>query len=255
MRRKRIPLGVVIFSIGAIMLATSLVLNYLLDSDGDQDNLLTDSLAETQLGLEENASSSLGVTDSESGQDSVSGQAAVDAEKASPIEGGGTSLAIEPSSPVVVHLVIPDLGVDTIVTAVSLLPLGVAEQGNFQLQNYDQGLDESVVIEGLPTGPAGDSMIEPGTAYHDLLNDLIDLDDDAQIFIYDLSQIQANNLNQQIALPTNVEPIEIRLEDAHWVVPAFDNQTMIITCWQCGLDSWNILYVEIPPANQESPES
>jgi hypothetical protein len=237
------------------MLATSLLAYYLLDSDGAQDNRLTDSLAETQLGLEENASSLLGATDSESGQDTLPGQAPVDAEKASPIEGGGTSLAVEPSSPVVVHLVIPDLGVDTIVTAVGLLPVGVVDQGNFQLQNYYQGLDESVIVDGLPTGPAGDSMVVPGTSYHDLLSDLIDLEDDTQIYVYDLSQIQVNNLNRQMALPTNGEPIEIRLEDAHWVVPTFDNQTMIITCWQCGLDSWNILYVEIPPANQESPES
>jgi hypothetical protein len=246
MKRKRIPAGVVILSIGAIVLATSLVINYLQDVGREEGAGVNGRIAQTPTDLGDKSRPAPNLTGAERETDSMSGSTPDREDGPLGEATGGMISPEEPSSPFALHLVIPDLGIDTLVSSIGVVP---SENEDLQSEStdktYDAGEGQSEIGRYF-AGSVVDSTFAPGSENYDLIRNLIGLENDVQIIVYDLSQAQFAAFNEQSLIPVHGKPLELKLDGANWVIPGLDDQATIIACWQCGKDSVNVLYVALP---------
>jgi LPXTG-site transpeptidase (sortase) family protein len=162
------------------------------------------------------------------------------------------SLAEAPTSPGTsdsrrpYKLVIPSLDIDVEVSRVSLVPQEKDGQRVFQWQvpaGYQVGWHENSALLGQP----GNTVLNGhNNVYGEVFRNLIDLSIGESIVIHDAVSAHTYEVVQKEILPERGQPISVRRLNARWIEPTRDERITLITCWPYATNSHRLVVIAKP---------
>ena len=150
------------------------------------------------------------------------------------------------------RLVIPKLGVDAPVSRVRLVPREEDGRKYSQWQvpkSNEVGWHET----SAPLGQPGNTVINGhNNIYGAVFRDLIDLEIGEEIILYDSNGSHVYQVTHQELMPENGQPLNLRLDNARWILPTSDERITIVTCWPYTTNSHRLVVIAKPIGNSGS---
>ncbi|MBE2220435.1 MAG: sortase [Anaerolineae bacterium] len=156
------------------------------------------------------------------------------------------ALEQEPLTGSPVRIVIPAIDLDAPVERIGVE--AVVHDG----QTYYQWLVPEEYVAGWHENSA--RLGQPGNTvlngHHnvngEVFRDLVDLEEGDELIMYDENQAYTYRVTTKEILPERGQPIEVRLENAHWIAPTEDERITLITCWPYTDNSHRLVVVAEP---------
>lgn len=230
-----IPVGLVIMSVGIIVVFTAVIAYFILTQVSPQtitriSPAALPAAAENDLALlpetplEENGDNI--VTLSESDQTYVFGQPE--------------------------RLVIPQLDVDAPVSSIGLAQVISKDKTYYQWQvpaAYQAGWHNT----SAPLGEVGNTVLNGHHNIHgEIFRDLADLEIGDEIFLYDQTTVHTYTVSLVEILPERDQPLAVRLKNAEWIAPTEDERVTLVTCWPYEDNSHRLMVVAVPAETEKA---
>ena len=153
------------------------------------------------------------------------------------------------------RIVIPSIGLDADVSAVSL------ERVNIEGQIYSQwDVPDGRVVgwhdTSAPLGLPGNTVFN---GHHNVnghvFGDLVDVEIGDAIRIEAMDTVGLNyTVVQTMLLPEEGRPLEERLENARWLLPSHDERITLVTCWPPNGRTHRLVVVALPADHVEAAQ-
>jgi sortase A len=144
------------------------------------------------------------------------------------------------------RLVIPDLDIDAPVKSVGLAAIEENGQDFFQWQ-VPGGYEVGWHMTSAPLGQAGNTVLNGHNNIHgEVFRDLIDLEIGSEVIVYDAAQPYRYVVSQKEVVPENDQPLSVRLENARLIGSTEDERITLISCWPYLTNSQRVLVVAKP---------
>ncbi len=144
------------------------------------------------------------------------------------------------------RLVIPSIGLDAPVSSIGLSPVEINEETFYQWQvpqDYRAGWHNT----SARLGQVGNTVLN---GHHNIAGEvfryLIDLEEGNEIIIYDNDQEYTYQVSQIELLPERGQSVEVRQENAQWILPTDDERITLVTCWPYEDNSHRLVVVAKP---------
>jgi sortase A len=148
------------------------------------------------------------------------------------------------------RIVIPSIDVDAPVSPVSWQTIVVdgKEQAAWEvLDMYAAGWHES----SAPLGVPGNTVLNGhNTTYGEVFRDLYTLDAGDEIVVYSGDTPHTYAVSEVLILPEAGQPLEVRIENARYVLPTDDERLTLVTCHPYGSLQNRLIVIAYP--NDES---
>lgn len=149
------------------------------------------------------------------------------------------------------RIVIPSIEVDAPVIDVSLAAIESAGQTYYQWQvpeAYEVGWHNT----SAPLGQPGNTVLNGHHNIHgEVFGRLVDLEVGSEIVVYDKTESHRYLVADVQILPERDQPLEVRQENASWIQPTDDERITLVTCWP-HTDNTHRLIVVAYPAESSS---
>lgn len=152
------------------------------------------------------------------------------------------------------RIVIPSIGLDAPVKAVHMQEVE-AHDGNTYLQwtapyEFAAGWHDT----SAALGEFGNLVLN---GHHNLAGEVFreihTLEDGAQIFVYSGEQAFVYKVGLNLLLKERFQPVEVRLQNAQWILPSQDTRLTLITCWPYESNTHRVVIVALPSETREIP--
>lgn len=144
------------------------------------------------------------------------------------------------------RLEIPSLDVDVAIQRVGLVPITSGGQEFLQWavpSGYEVGWHESSAALGTP----GNTVLNGhNNIYGEVFRDLIDLAVGEELIIHDAVGAHVYQVEQQELLEENGQPLSVRLANARWIEPTSDERVTLVSCWPYATNSHRLIVVAKP---------
>lgn len=144
------------------------------------------------------------------------------------------------------HIVIPVIGVDAPVIPVSWQTIEVdgQEQAAWEvLDMYGAGWHET----SAPLGVAGNTVLNGhNTTNGEVFRDLYTLEAGDVITVYSDDTPYAYAVAEVLILPEADQPLEVRLENARYILPTEDERLTLVTCHPYGSLRYRLIVIAYP---------
>lgn len=162
------------------------------------------------------------------------------------------ALEQEPQGGKPIRIVIPAIDLDAPVADIGAEPV---IQGN---QTYYQWLVPNDYMAGWHNNSA--RLGQPGNTvlnghhnvYGEVFRDLVDLEEGDEIFMYDEEQEYEYRVTVTEIVPERGQDLAVRLENAQWMAPTEDERITLITCWPYTDNSHRLIVVAEPIGTRRS---
>jgi LPXTG-site transpeptidase (sortase) family protein len=150
------------------------------------------------------------------------------------------------------RLIIPNLGVDSPVRPVGLVPVERNGQRFLQWEvpnDYHVGWHTS----SAPLGQPGNTVLNGHNNIHgEVFRDLIKIEAGHRIIVYDNVRAYEYVVQKKVLLQENGQPISARLMNARWIEPTFDERLTLVSCWPYATNDHRLVVVAMPLDGQAS---
>lgn len=150
------------------------------------------------------------------------------------------------------RIVIPTIGLDAPVSGIGLAPLEINGETYYQWQvpdDYRVGWHNT----SARLGEIGNTVLN---GHHNIngevFKDLVEVKEGDEITIYDNETPFTFTVSQVELLPERDQPLEVRQENAQWILPTEDERITIITCWPYEDNTHRLVVVAEPATTDES---
>ena len=144
------------------------------------------------------------------------------------------------------RLVIPDLGVDAPIRAVSVALVEQNGRNVFQWQvpiGYEVGWHNT----SAPLGQAGNTVWNGHNSIHgEVFRDLVDLEIGSEVILYDAERSYHYAVSVIELAPENDQPLSVRLENARLIETTLDERITLVSCWPYSSNSQRIMVIATP---------
>lgn len=144
------------------------------------------------------------------------------------------------------RLEIPSLNVDVAIRRVGLVPVSSGGQEYFQWavpNGFEVGWHES----SAPLGTPGNTVLNGhNNIYGEVFRDLIDLAVGEELIVHDSEGAHIYRVEQQELLAENGQPLSVRLENARWIEATVDERITLVSCWPYATNSHRLIVVATP---------
>ncbi len=144
------------------------------------------------------------------------------------------------------RIVIPSIEVDAPVTEVSLTAVAGSGQTYYQWQvpaAYEAGWHNT----SAPLGQPGNTVLNGHhNIFGEVFGSLVDLEVGAEIIVYDKVSPHNYTVADVEILPERDQPLEVRQENASWIMPTTDERLTLVTCWPHTDNSHRLIVVAYP---------
>jgi sortase A len=144
------------------------------------------------------------------------------------------------------RIVIPSIDVDAPVVDVNLATIENNGSTFYQWQvpaAYEAGWHNS----SAPLGQPGNTVLN---GHHNIFGEvfgrLVDLEVGAEIVVYDKKTSHYYVVADVHILPERDQPLEVRVENATWILPTNDERLTLVTCWPHTDNSHRLIVVAYP---------
>ncbi len=145
-----------------------------------------------------------------------------------------------------IRIVIPQIDLDAPVVESQLTPIESDGQTYYQWQvpnGFMAGWHNSSAL----LGQKGNTVLNGHhNIFGELFRDLIDLEQGAEIVIYDDKRAFTYRVTEKWILPERGQPLEVRLANARWMAAANDERITLVTCWPYTDNSHRLIIVAKP---------
>ena len=162
---------------------------------------------------------------------------------------GATATAIPTPTPTPARptrIVIPEIGVDAPVVAISLQPAEVDGQTQTVWPvpaTYAAGWHDT----SAPLGVPGNTVLNGhNTTNGEVFRDLYTLEIGEAITIYADDTPYAYTVSEILILPEADQPLEVRLENARYILPTGDERLTLVTCHPYGSLRYRLIVIAHP---------
>ena len=98
-----------------------------------------------------------------------------------------------------------------------------------------------------PLGEIGNTVISGHhNAYGEVFADLDKLEIGDVIYLYSKGNLYQYTVATTMILPEKDEPLEVRLENARWILPSNDERITLVTCWPANSNTHRLIIVALP---------
>lgn len=153
------------------------------------------------------------------------------------------------------RLVIPDINLDApILTATPELVNidGVNFQQWLSPDEYAVGWHES----SAKLGEAGNTVLNGHhNIYGEVFRHLIDLNQSDMIMVYSNQYLFTYKVTNKMILPEKYESMDVRVNNAQWILPSVDERLTLITCWPYESNTHRLIIVARPLSVEELDDS
>lgn len=165
--------------------------------------------------------------------------------------------AAQPDTPLDIpdRIVIESIGLDAPVIPVGQHALHIGSQtySQWDVPNlYAAGWHQS----SAPLGQAGNTVINGHhNAYGEVFRYLIEAQPGDTLILDAGSRRYTYVIAQTMMLPEDAEPLEVRRENARWVLPTVDERVTLITCWPYSSSTHRLIVLALPITSPERPSN
>jgi len=149
------------------------------------------------------------------------------------------------------RIVISELGVDAPVVPVSPYPIEVDGQTQAAWEvpmMYAAGWHET----SAPLGVPGNTVLNGhNTTHGEVFRDLYTLEPGDTIIVYSDDTPHTYAVTEILILPEAGQPLEVRLENARYIMPTEDERLTLVTCHPYGSLRYRLIVIAHPVASQE----
>ncbi|MDX1613681.1 MAG: sortase [Candidatus Promineifilaceae bacterium] len=159
--------------------------------------------------------------------------------------------AASPSAPV--RLTIPSLDIDAPVRPVRAVR--VKNNGQRMLQwEVPDSLEAGWHQSSAPLGQPGNTVINGHNNVHgEIFRDLIDLAIGEVVILHDARQQHAYQVVQRELLPESDQPLAVRLQNARFIESTVDERITLVSCWPYATNSHRIIIIAKPFGREHVP--
>ena len=158
--------------------------------------------------------------------------------------GDGFQSGVEGSQPL--RIVIPGIGVDAPVQRVGrdLQTEGDLEYFQWQLPSGQAaGWHEN----SAPLGQPGNTVLNGHNNVHgSIFRDLVDLEAGDEIIMYDDERPYVYRVTERVLVEEKDQPLNVRFENARFMLPTSDERLTLITCWPYTSNSHRVIVIAVP---------
>lgn len=144
------------------------------------------------------------------------------------------------------RIVIPSIEVDAPVVNVSLTAVQGSEQTYYQWQvpeAYEAGWHNT----SAPLGQSGNTVLNGHhNIFGEVFGSLVNLEVGAEIVVYDAETPHNYAVADVQILPERDQPLSVRQENAQWIQPTTDERLTLVTCWPQTDNSHRLIVVAYP---------
>jgi len=144
------------------------------------------------------------------------------------------------------RILIPDIDLDAPVNGIGLAQVINEDKTYYQWQvpaDFIAGWHNT----SAPLGKTGNTVLN---GHHNIngevFRDLNELEEGAEIFIYDQNQVFTYTVSLVEILPERDQPLAVRMENAEWIAPTEDERITLVTCWPYEDNSHRVVVVAYP---------
>lgn len=145
-----------------------------------------------------------------------------------------------------VRMEIPAIGLETAVREVGLTSVTAGDETYYQWEVPD-AYEAGWHFNSALLGEAGNTVFN---GHHNIngevFRDLIDLELGDTIVLYDRYQAYTYTIFAIEILAERDQPLDVRLENAQWILPTTDERITLITCWPYTDNSHRLVVVAEP---------
>lgn len=153
------------------------------------------------------------------------------------------------------RIVIQDIALDAPVSGIGLIQVQNRGQTYYQWEvpnEFRAGWHNT----SAPLGQAGNTVLN---GHHNIngevFRDLIDLEEGAEIVLYDREQAYTYIVSQIALLPERDQPLPTRIKNAVWIAPTADERLTLVTCWPYEDNSHRVIVVAYPAETEAISEA
>jgi LPXTG-site transpeptidase (sortase) family protein len=154
------------------------------------------------------------------------------------------------------RIVIEKIGLDAPVKTAEAINVTIDDQDATQFlipEEYAAGWHEGSAALGVP----GNTVISGHhNAFGKVFAKLVDLEVGDEVIMlsgkHEFHYIIANKM----ILPEKKEPLDVRLENARWILPSDDERLTLVTCWPANSNTHRLILVAVPietPEEESTP--
>lgn len=144
------------------------------------------------------------------------------------------------------RIVIPSIDVDASIIDVGLTAIQTEGQTFYQWQvpsAYQAGWHNT----SAPLGQPGNTVLN---GHHNIFGEvfgkLVDLEVGAEIVVYDAEAAHTYTVADVEILPERDQSLEVRVQNAQWIMPTTDERITLVTCWPHSDNSHRLIVVAYP---------
>jgi sortase A len=151
-----------------------------------------------------------------------------------------------PPSEIPVRIVIPALGLDAPVVPAQINVVKVSGQ------EYQQWLVPDEFASGWHAGSA--RLGEPGNTvfnghhnvFGEVFGNLVEVEIGDVIQVYSSASEFSYQITNKMILPEKYEQLDVRMNNAQWILPSQDERLTLITCWPYESNTHRLIVVARP---------
>ncbi|HHH40432.1 MAG TPA: sortase [Chloroflexi bacterium] len=161
----------------------------------------------------------------------------------------------DPASLIPVRLVIPAINLDA-----PVVPVG------WETKEVDGQLVSAWIVpnareagwhktSALPGEPGNTVLNGHHNIYGEVFRDLVELEPGDEIYLYTGQQVYRYQVTERHILKEKGEPIEVRIQNAQWIMPTDDERLTLVTCWPYTSNTHRLIVVARPAPDNGSDRS
>jgi len=144
------------------------------------------------------------------------------------------------------RIVIPTIGVDALIVPISWQAVEVGDQTQAAWEvpdMYAAGWHET----SAPLGVPGNTVLNGhNTTHGEIFRDLYTLEVGDAIIVYSGDTLYAYAVTEILILPEGGQPLEVRIENARYILPTDDERLTLVTCHPYGSLRYRLIVIAHP---------
>jgi LPXTG-site transpeptidase (sortase) family protein len=144
------------------------------------------------------------------------------------------------------RILIPEIDLDAPVAEIGVVPVQHGGQTFYQWlvpEAYLAGWHDSSALLGQP----GNTVLNGHhNVYGEVFRDLVDLEEGDEIILFDAYTAYHYRVTIKEIMPERDQPLHVRLANAQWIAPSEDERITLVTCWPYTDNSHRLVIVAEP---------
>lgn len=153
------------------------------------------------------------------------------------------------------RIIIPKINLDAPVEVARAVTTVIDEKEYVQYlvpEKFAAGYHEN----SAPLGEIGNTVISGHhNAYGEVFANLYQLEEGDIINLYSKEKLYQYIITNVMVLKEKDQPLDVRLENARWILPSDDERLTLVTCWPHDVNTHRLIIVAVPLSRIQSPTS